>query len=594
MGHLKGKGIWTVKEDLEHALRMAPRIGARIILCEVSNQSAYDAKHASIYLRYLHDNPSLTPVAWFYLNLSRPKVEAEAIGRAFEDGFAAVVLDAGFATARRFKKAEKFVQRILEMNLDTSNIYLCGEAYLDTILNSYPYPTLAQVCRGGYMPRIYSQTASASRKRNAERVVADTYDQYAANKAALGYNAPPLPVLGASWDEQGRARMTEQELALWCQAVEVYQPKFVSLFRAGTVDTLAWSAFEELKIGEPAVMLGLAAEVKEVLIQPGDPGYQVTTYPPHVPGSGWILEFEDVEGHAVHVRNSTKSQAVAVSYRPNLPKKGRYSIEVFIPGTNATTRGAQYFIVHHPNGLRQEAHLVVNQYSYSDKWVLLGTYELDPQVFESGRVNLVDVTSDNSVKKIAFSAMRWRIADSAPPVHGGVGYDAPIGTTQERASAQVWPGNWIDATGYGVPYPNNPEIHTGADLNLNIPVHDSDRGSPVYAIADGVVAHAINIPGSWGGLIIIRHAPLADGTPVYSRYAHVEQIAVKKDDPVSRGQQIAVVGYYAPGQNYHLHFDISCTNILESYPGHWPGTNQPQVLLHYVDPRRFIQEHRPT
>jgi hypothetical protein len=594
MGFLQGKGLWTLRDDVESALSIAPGVGAQYVLCEVSDEGFYDAKQASTSLEYLRSDPSLTPVAWVYLLLDHPADEANAIQRALEDGFAAVVLDAGLHTARKFVQAEKLVQRVLEFGLDLSHIYLCGEANLDSSLQTYPYQVLAKVCRGGYMPRIYDETSSPNRRRKAERVIADTFAQYERHKTKLGYTGLPLPVLGATWDAQGRARMTQAELTEWCQAVEAEAPEFVSLFRAGTLHPEAWPAFDELQIGEPVGALGLAGALQEVLIQPGDPHYQVTTYPPHPPGSGWTMKFTDVEGHAVHVRNTTKSQAVAVSYRPALPKKGRYTVEVFIPGTHATTRGAQYFIVHHPNGQRQEAHQIINQFSYSDEWILLGTFELDPQQFESGRVNLVDVTNDPTVKEIAFTAIRWRSTDSPPPPPGGPGYDAPIGTALERASAKVWPGSWLDATGYAVTYPDSDEYHTGADLNLNVPVHDSDKGAPVYASADGVVAHAFTVPGSWGGLIVIRHTPLPDGTPVYSRYAHVEQMAVKQDDTVSRGQQIAVVGYYAPGKNYHLHFDVSCTSMLETVPRHWPGTNKQQVLIHYVDPRKFIAEHRPS
>jgi murein DD-endopeptidase MepM/ murein hydrolase activator NlpD len=94
--------------------------------------------------------------------------------------------------------------------------------------------------------------------------------------------------------------------------------------------------------------------------------------------------------------------------------------------------------------------------------------------------------------------------------------------------------------------------------------------------------------------VVIRHSPLPDGTPVYSRYGHVEHISVQAGAAVTRGQQVATVGYFAPGDNYHLHFDISKTNILESTPWHWPGTNEALVLAHYVDPKKFILAHRPT
>jgi hypothetical protein len=63
-------------------------------------------------------------------------------------------------------------------------------------------------------------------------------------------------------------------------------------------------------------------------------------------------------------------------------------------------------------------------------------------------------------------------------------------------------------------------------------------------------------------------APLPDGTPVYTRYGHVENISVHAGDVVARGQQISTVGLFGPpeGKNYHLHFDISNTTWLENHP----------------------------
>lgn len=595
MGHLQGKGIWSLRSDIEHAVTMAPNVGAEYILCQVSDQGVFDAKQASVSLQYISNEPSLKPVAWIYLKLDRPATEAASIQRAFETGFTAVVLDAGIQTSKKFAQAERLAQRVEEMGLDLSRIYLSGGAFLSEALKSYPYAALARVCRGGYMPRVYEEVTSATRKRNPARVIQKVFEQYERDKEKLGYTGSPAPILGGSWDGCGRDPMSRKELDRWLQEVESRSPEFVSLFTASAVDPLAWYAFEKLPIGAPLMALTLAGAAQEVLVQPDGPGFQLTTYPPNPPGSGWTQKFTDVEGHAVHVRNTTRNQAVAVTYLPTIPKTGRYNVEVFVPNTHATTRGAQYFIVHHPNGQRQETRALVNQYNYNNAWVLLGTFDLDALMAESGRVNLVDVTSDTSVKEIAFTAIRWRSVESGPnPQPGGAGFDAPVGTAAERASTQVWPGGWVDATGYAVTYPNSSVYHTGADLNLNVPSFDSDRGAPVYAAADGVVAHAINVPGSWGWLIIIRHSSLPDGKPVYSRYAHVEQVQVKTGDTVARGQQIAVVGYYAPGKNYHLHFDISCTTKLEDVPGHWPGTDKAGVLAHYVDPRKFIAEHRPA
>ena len=171
------------------------------------------------------------------------------------------------------------------------------------------------------------------------------------------------------------------------------------------------------------------------------------------------------------------------------------------------------------------------------------------------------------------------------------GYSSPVGIDEERNSGIIWPGFWRDATGYLTKYRLG--YHTGADLNLDEPKLNSDRGMPVYSIADGEVTSAGYLGDSWGRVIVIKHKPLPDGTPIYSRYGHVENIEVKAGDLVERGQQIATIGLFGSVkvQNYHLHFDISCTDILGTKPGHWPGRKLDEVKTHYVDPKLFLQEH---
>lgn len=176
------------------------------------------------------------------------------------------------------------------------------------------------------------------------------------------------------------------------------------------------------------------------------------------------------------------------------------------------------------------------------------------------------------------------------------GFDAPVGTDAERAIGVIWPGLWRDANGYCNSYSMG--YHTGADLNLNSPTWNLDKGAPVYAISDGVVTFAGLLPGTWGYVVVIKHRPLSDGTPVYSRYAHLKpgSVIVNAGEEVHKGCMIGAIGGM-PGQanSEHLHFDISCTDILATEPGHWPGFNEAGrlgVLEHYVDPAKFLRDYR--
>jgi murein DD-endopeptidase MepM/ murein hydrolase activator NlpD len=594
MGTLEGKGIWTYHEDIEIAVSQAPLVGAKYILCKVSDHGQYDDKAASYAINLIGANPDLVPVAWMYNYLDAPKAEAECIQHALAEGFAAMILDVEEATSGKFKRAEQVVERVQAMGVDTSRIYLCADYMLDTKLKTLPLASLAKICQGGFMPMVYGIRMASDRSHAAEKLIEQAYTQFERHQAELGYTSQPMPVLAACWDMQGKARMTQEELQRWCDEAGARNPEFVSLFRAGIMHPDAWTALNSLQAGAPhLMMMTLAEEESYPLVQPMGVGYSVTAYPPNTPEAGWTGQFVDVESHLVRVRKTASNQTMYATYQPQLTKTGNYLVEVFIPNQNATSRAANYFVVYYDGGQRKESRQIVNQYLYNNTWVYLGTYPLEPTSPESGRVNLIDYTTDTTPKDLAFTAIRWK------PVEGGdgtkPGYDAPIGTDAERASSQVWPGYWIDATGFAVPYGTKKDIHTGADLNLNYPSYDSDRGSPIYAIANGVVAHVLVVPESWGGLIIIRHNPLPDGTPVYSRYAHVDStsLKVKAGDTVVRGQQIAVIGYYAPGKNYHLHFDISCTTMLEGNPRHWPGQDLNGVLKNYVNPKTFIQQHRP-
>lgn len=175
------------------------------------------------------------------------------------------------------------------------------------------------------------------------------------------------------------------------------------------------------------------------------------------------------------------------------------------------------------------------------------------------------------------------------------GFDSPVGTLEQRSSAAVWPGGWFNATDFAAYYTAvGAAYHTGADLNNNTPSWDADRGAPVYAPASGVVTWSGVLSGTWGQVIVIRHDPLPDGTQVWTRCAHLGERLVEAGQRVERGQQSATIGN-ADGKlnNYHLHYDVAVTDVLERQPGHWPGANRAAVLAHYVDPQAFTQEHRP-
>ncbi len=592
MGILQGKGIWTLYDDVAMAVAVAPIVGAKYILCKISKRGKYDPEAAQKALADVRKNPDLVPVAWTFSYLDAPAAETECLRRALSDGFEAVIIDAEDGVLNKFTQAQDLVNRVqADARIDQTRLYLCGDPRLNTKMAIFPYAILSKICRGGFMPMTYGEILPSDRKNAASVVLSTAYNQYEFYKAQMGYTIPMLPIIATYWDNGGKARMTRLEFQRWCDEAQAHAPTFVSLYRAGVTMAEAWAPFKNLKVAESEVIV-IPDSGETVLVQPNGAGFSLYAFPPNTPEAGWTLQFTDIEGNLVRVRNAVRKQTMYATYKPALVKAGRYNVETFIPSTHATTKGAQYFVVYYENGVRKENRVVVNQIIRSNEWVSLGTYDLDPQNADAGRVNLVDITGDDSPREIGFTAIRWR---PVVEVVGGAGFDAPVGTAAERASPQIWPGKWIDANPYLSKYSLG--YHTGADLNLNFPNFNADKGQPVYASGDGEVVYAQVVPQSWRGLIVIKHAKLPDGKPVFSRYGHVENISVKVGDVVKRGQQIATVGLFGPveGQNYHLHFDISCTDILDkgNRPTHWPSTDLNAVKVHYVDPKKFIQDHRP-
>ncbi len=111
-----------------------------------------------------------------------------------------------------------------------------------------------------------------------------------------------------------------------------------------------------------------------------------------------------------------------------------------------------------------------------------------------------------------------------------------------------------DASGGPVPFSRL--YHAGVDLwaldKAGQVVWGEARHAPVHAVADGIVAFALDA-GAEGHIIIVEHL-LVGGSAVYSVYWHVDSVQVQPGQPVARGQAIAVI--YDQGFNSHLHWEM--------------------------------------
>jgi murein DD-endopeptidase MepM/ murein hydrolase activator NlpD len=98
-------------------------------------------------------------------------------------------------------------------------------------------------------------------------------------------------------------------------------------------------------------------------------------------------------------------------------------------------------------------------------------------------------------------------------------------------------------------------LHAGIDIANAI-------GTPIYAVADGVVIDAGPTAG-YGAWVKLRHA---DGT--VTLYGHVNTWLVNKGDRVMAGDQIATIGNRGNSTGPHCHFEVllNGTNRIDPVP----------------------------
>lgn len=110
----------------------------------------------------------------------------------------------------------------------------------------------------------------------------------------------------------------------------------------------------------------------------------------------------------------------------------------------------------------------------------------------------------------------------------------------------IHPGSKEVNSGFGYrisPFSKKRSMHEGVDL-------DMDRGSSVFATADGVVK-ATGKNSAYGLMVDIDH-----GQGVVTRYAHLSKILVTKGQKIERNQIIALVGSTGRSTGPHLHYEV--------------------------------------
>ncbi|MDP9292445.1 MAG: M23 family metallopeptidase [Verrucomicrobiota bacterium] len=130
--------------------------------------------------------------------------------------------------------------------------------------------------------------------------------------------------------------------------------------------------------------------------------------------------------------------------------------------------------------------------------------------------------------------------------------------------------------------------HLGEDWN-GLGGGDSDLGSPIAAIGNGVVVFARDVHSGWGNVVIVRHSYYEGGHLNYvdSLYGHLNQIFVREGQSVSRGDRIATMGSNHGMYPAHLHLEIRKNLSIGMARASFA-----RDFSNYYDPTRFIETHR--
>ena len=97
------------------------------------------------------------------------------------------------------------------------------------------------------------------------------------------------------------------------------------------------------------------------------------------------------------------------------------------------------------------------------------------------------------------------------------------------------------------PFVGSARMHSGVDI-------PGATGTPIYATADGMVAHA-DRRGAYGKLVELDH-----GKGITTRYGHLSQILVPAGSRVVRGQMIGLMGSTGRSTGPHLHYEVRIDN----------------------------------
>jgi murein DD-endopeptidase MepM/ murein hydrolase activator NlpD len=127
-----------------------------------------------------------------------------------------------------------------------------------------------------------------------------------------------------------------------------------------------------------------------------------------------------------------------------------------------------------------------------------------------------------------------------------VSSDVERRNTLAASTPSIWPTQgWLTSRtgGRADPFTGEADYHPGLDIS-------ADKGTPVYATADGVVSQA-SYSGAYGNLVVLEHK-----FGLETRYGHLSAFRTQRGQTVKRGDLIGLVGATGRATGPHLHYEV--------------------------------------
>jgi hypothetical protein len=182
----------------------------------------------------------------------------------------------------------------------------------------------------------------------------------------------------------------------------------LTYFRTGTdhFQSDKWPGLRAVRMPVPVIGLPPEIPAQAVVMWPLEAGYAETIYA-HNPAGAPVQQMLDIYGKPARYKRTVPDQGATVEYRPQLPARGAYRVQAFIPAGVANA-SVEYRVMDRPG--QPDAEIVtpaLDQGRFSDQWITLGDFDFDPDQPDSGKVSLTDIGPDNPRRTVVFGAMRW-------------------------------------------------------------------------------------------------------------------------------------------------------------------------------------------